>query len=723
MMIRVLLVTSESGGAGERVVSCAQSLAVLGWDVRILARAPGRIPSRKLHGVTATDLVVVTPAPQSELAQFAGHWRHPLAYPNRSAVAAASSAAQGRRLSLQAATTRLRRTPVLLKSRVAIWESWDRLRAKQYRAAEKSGVRQVKTPEASMASGVASAFYPRFESFKPDVIHALDWTSARAALGAASRLAATGVRPSVIWDTTREGSDAASALSWRERLAGRRLAAVIDSRAASPGTTSPDELSLLCDQVYRDALGYGPDQKFPIVVDAVLAELGSGRQPAGEDIASAASGLLARADELYVAGEIDLALPHLAKASTILFHRALHFDSAYSPLADYPAGFLRPWHESALVAAASQRHAHVLPGPTAPDRLAIIASKNFNFVSPVERVARELGFTVERIDLATEVIGKWPRTVAELVRARVMAEHTEVPDWGKPLLDSIAAAERVWVEWALAPAVLTSMLPPSDRRTILRLHKYEAWTAFPHLVDWAAIDDLVLVGPHIRDLLLPQLAGFDSSTTTVHLLPVGVDSATLRRPKTAESRRTLGVIGWSAPAKDVVWAIDLLARLRLTDPSFRLMLVGAEPAGDGPVGVQNYHREVLDRCALTDVREAIEFVPFTDDVAGLLTKVGVIVSSSSNEGVHVALLEGAASGAVPLVRNWPMVRAFDGPRRLYPPEWVVDDLDSAVDRILAATADADTFARAGAQASIDSQARFDHDVVDAQLRGLLLGAG
>lgn len=69
----------------------------------------------------------------------------------------------------------------------------------------------------------------------------------------------------------------------------------------------------------------------------------------------------------------------------------------------------------------------------------------------------------------------------------------------------------------------------------------------------------------------------------------------------------------------------------------------------------------------------------------MLRRVGVILSTSRFEGTHEALLQGAASGALPVVRNWPELRAWGGPASIYPPEWVVDSPQAAAARILAAT--------------------------------------
>jgi glycosyltransferase involved in cell wall biosynthesis len=269
--------------------------------------------------------------------------------------------------------------------------------------------------------------------------------------------------------------------------------------------------------------------------------------------------------------------------------------------------------------------------------------------------------------------------------------------------------------------VVVSALPEVPWRVIVRLHAFEAFTVFPHLVDWSAIDDLVFVGPHFQELTTSNVPGIAAAPTSVHLIPSGVDCRSLRRPKSDDARHTLAVVGWAAPAKDVTWAIDLLATLRARDPRYRLMLVGHEPDAAGPAGVQRYRTRVLERIARDDVRDAVSLHPFTDNVATLLSEVGVIVSSSVRESQHLALIEGAASGALPVVRDWPLLAAYDGPRQLFPHDWVVSDVQGAAERVLRWTQAPEAFSEMSEVVADETAARFDRDVFAARILDLVRG--
>jgi hypothetical protein len=75
----------------------------------------------------------------------------------------------------------------------------------------------------------------------------------------------------------------------------------------------------------------------------------------------------------------------------------------------------------------------------------------------------------------------------------------------------------------------------------------------------------------------------------------------------------------------------------------------------------------------------------------------------------MGLVEAVASGALPVVRDWPF---FPGAaRELFPADWVVDTPGQAAERILALTQDAEVWRPAAAEASRHVRERWDWPVV------------
>nr|WP_281497017.1 glycosyltransferase [Ornithinimicrobium sp. F0845] len=165
------------------------------------------------------------------------------------------------------------------------------------------------------------------------------------------------------------------------------------------------------------------------------------------------------------------------------------------------------------------------------------------------------------------------------------------------------------------------------------------------------------------------------------------------------------MIGWAQPVKDPAWALEVLARLRAHDPGWTLVLVGPDFAPGTVTSGREYAARFRERLAAPDVRGGVEFVGATRDLAPHLRSAGFVLSSSRRESFGLGLVEGAASGAVPVVRNWPIFARLDGARGLFPSEWVVDTVEAAVERVLA-NADEQEWARSSATARDEVERRF-----------------
>jgi len=100
-----------------------------------------------------------------------------------------------------------------------------------------------------------------------------------------------------------------------------------------------------------------------------------------------------------------------------------------------------------------------------------------------------------------------------------------------------------------------------------------------------------------------------------------------------------------------------------------------------------------------DLAAAIRFDPPGPDMEEWYRGIGTILSSSDSEGCHTSVMEGMASGAYPVVHNWP------GAQGLFAP-YVYDDISEAIDYLIAfaEAADPDT-----ARAALSDKMR-QHDV-------------
>ena len=76
---------------------------------------------------------------------------------------------------------------------------------------------------------------------------------------------------------------------------------------------------------------------------------------------------------------------------------------------------------------------------------------------------------------------------------------------------------------------------------------------------------------------------------------------------------------------------------------------------------------------------------------------------------------------MPVVRDWPIFAPYGGARVLFPASWVVDTPEQAAAAVLRATADEETWRRAGQEASELALTSFDWSAVRPGFDRLLLG--
>ena len=127
---------------------------------------------------------------------------------------------------------------------------------------------------------------------------------------------------------------------------------------------------------------------------AATAELEAGRVPAF--LSEAAAAELVRADLALARNNLIEATRSVARTFPFLFNRAVHFDSMTSPMAQDPAGFLAPLHDSLAgrtIAAPRGRRTPAAPPPThRPHRLLFVTRANEYFLGDIrERYASTPG--------------------------------------------------------------------------------------------------------------------------------------------------------------------------------------------------------------------------------------------------------------------------------------------------------------------------------------------
>ncbi|WP_131106309.1 glycosyltransferase family 4 protein [Ornithinimicrobium sufpigmenti] len=457
-------------------------------------------------------------------------------------------------------------------------------------------------------------------------------------------------------------------------------------------------------------------------------------------------------DRDEVGRTVDLA----TLALSLLFHRELHADGLSSPLVDDPDGFLADWRGSrvgTLLASSSPRRAPRparsspagpdtppdAPPDTGPDegpdegadegagegadtgrrpRVVVVPGTYPQFSVPVIAALGERA-EVRRVELAARSdlrgLGPWRGPVD--ARLRQALGVRSVPDY--EVLEEMEAASAVFVDWADRGALATVMAVPEGVPLTLRVHSMDALSPWIHLIDWSRVDHLVLVSEPIRQLVL-RLLGDRLASTRVHVVPNVLDPSRLPTGKTDGHLRRLLLVGWGQQVKDPLWALDVLGALREQDPTWRLSLLGTDFPTDAVRSQQQYARRFRARLTQDDVRGAVDIEGYTRDVAPYLAASGFVLSTSRRESFGLGMVEAAASGAVPVVRDWPIFASLDAARSLFPHHWVVGTVQEAADRIRALGQEPE-WSQASAEARQVVEERFSSGDARATFQELVLG--
>ena len=366
--------------------------------------------------------------------------------------------------------------------------------------------------------------------------------------------------------------------------------------------------------------------------------------------------------------------------------------------------------------------------------LEILATKN----SPDHARARAAiariadGFAAEALSdrLATAIRGR-PEDLALTERARHVMIATHEPKFLRQFSDYLRgdalvsmgwqywasttkpksklvvpdSVDTVLCEWCCENAVWHSQNKREGTRLIIRLHRFEAFRDFPERVNWGAVDALIVVSEHFRDLMATR---FGVDPAIIHVLPQYIDWDALQRPKLAQAQFTCGLVGINPfDHKRFDRAIDFFAALHRTDPRYTLAVRSVMPWEIDWV----WNNREEDRSRFEAVFErifsdpglatAVRFDLPGSDMEEWYRGIGTILSSSDTEGCHTSVLEGMAAGCYPVVHDWP------GAQGLFAP-FVHADMTDAIEG-LRAFADQDTQTLAQARADMAHRVE-QHDV-------------
>lgn len=224
---------------------------------------------------------------------------------------------------------------------------------------------------------------------------------------------------------------------------------------------------------------------------------------------------------------------------------------------------------------------------------------------------------------------------------------------------TIKWADIVWLEWANELTINLTNHPHNilkDKRTICRLHSYEAFEGFAHKINWEKISDLIFVAKHIRDIVIQQVPDIPKLVNNIHIVPNGINMEKfLFKPRTrGKNMAFVGNLGFK---KGPMLLFHAFSELAQRDNEYRLFIAGKVENTRYPY----YFSQMINEMGLND---NIRFDGWVKDINSWFEDKQYIICSSLLEGHPVGIMEAMARGLKPLIHN------FFGARGIYPEKYI-----------------------------------------------------
>ncbi|MBU1230363.1 MAG: glycosyltransferase [Proteobacteria bacterium] len=234
-------------------------------------------------------------------------------------------------------------------------------------------------------------------------------------------------------------------------------------------------------------------------------------------------------------------------------------------------------------------------------------------------------------------------------------------------------ADLTWVEWVQDLAVLAASLPRRGR-LVLRLHSFEAYTGLPALVDWSRVDALVVVAPHVAEIMklrIPDLA----ERVRVAVVPNGVDLKRFALRKSKARTGRIAFVGALRHTKNLPMVLQCFAAAARRDQGLTLHLAGQYEGGElEQTELAVYLPHLIHALGL---RERVVFHGQVADIPAFLEDKDALLSCSMRESFGYNIAEAMARGVAPVVHHFP------GAEELFPGERIFHTVDEAAELLLA----------------------------------------
>lgn len=246
------------------------------------------------------------------------------------------------------------------------------------------------------------------------------------------------------------------------------------------------------------------------------------------------------------------------------------------------------------------------------------------------------------------------------------------------IFNAIDYGDIIWFEWANQSAIIgTNYEGIKGKKVVLRLHSYEIFTDFPKQINWEAVDKLIFVAPHIKEILNELSPGItDKAKSEVIYNGVDIDKIPFKEREPGHNLAWVGFINYK---KNPQMALQILWKLVngvynvnehnfTADPQYKLHIAGSYQDLRYKVYLEHMIKEM-------GLQDNVIFYGWIDDMEEFWKDKNYLLHTSIQEGHSYAALEALSRGIKLVIHN------FRGSKELYPKDIIFNTINEAIDII------------------------------------------
>jgi len=256
-------------------------------------------------------------------------------------------------------------------------------------------------------------------------------------------------------------------------------------------------------------------------------------------------------------------------------------------------------------------------------------------------VIQQGGYSPEKADWADLIYIEWTDLNIQLASKQIWFDKTPHEPFDRPIKDR------------------------NKKKLVNRMIDIDMWAGHGGGVNWAGVDDLIFIAPHIQRLANQRFAEQGIRECKQHLIRPGVDlDKWTFRKKRADKVKNIGFIGELWENKGIDRAIRILIQLvRQSNTNWRLHLRGTWPNSNY---FYHYNQNLIDACG---VRELITFYPDrVEDLNAWYENMDYMLCASIKEAFSYVTAEAMAKGIKPVIHRFYGAEAIWDERYLFSTE-------------------------------------------------------